>query len=406
MTDTHEPSTEFTPSGRLHLGVGLIGPPSELDFNELRTLAHTAERGLFSFLALDERYWLRDDPGSASAVDPAGSNDAVTMLAAVAAVTTSIGLAVAAAPDYDDPADLVHRIASLDRLSGGRAAWHTLADGAGGVARSGAAGGPDEEGIASADGRGGLLDSARRTWQAPEPRDTGRTPVETLGVFEHAGHMYSLGLGKLDGPARRAGPVVLHDGGSPRELDFAARHADVVISAPATLEDALALRRGTVARSVDVGRGANDVKIFQSATFILAATDVEARQKAEAMRAQLPEGAWDNAAFIGSPAKVAARLLDFARTGAVDGFTLMPWMFPDELADIVNHLVPELQRRGIYPARYSADTLRGNLGLPETASSEDRAATHTLPVVEADDLGDVRLDLNLRMELVVAKMPA
>ena len=87
MTDIHESHTEFSPTGRIHLGVSLIGPPSELDFEQLRTHAQTAERGLFSMLSLDERYWLRDDPGAASATDPAGSNDAATMLAAIAAVT-------------------------------------------------------------------------------------------------------------------------------------------------------------------------------------------------------------------------------------------------------------------------------------------------------------------------------
>ena len=81
-------------------------------------------------------------------------------------------------------------------------------------------------------------------------------------------------------------------------------------------------------------------------------------------------------------------------------------MFPGELAELVNHLVPELQRRGIYPSRYESATLRGNLGLPETDQDRGVATTHALPMVETDDLGDVRLDLNLRMDLVVAKMPA
>lgn len=406
MTDIHEQQTEFSPTGRIHLGVSLIGPPSELDFEQLRTLAQTAERGLFSMLSLDERYWLRDDPGAASATDPAGSNDAATMLAALAAITTSIGVVVAAAPDYDDPADLVHRVASLEKLSGGRAAWHLLADGASGVAAGGGAGGPDGEGVASADGRHGFIESARRTWQAPKPKGARTGPVESLGAFEHDGQMYSLGLGALDGAERPAGPVLIHDGGSAQERAFSAQHADVVISAPASLAEALNTRREIVAQAVDMGRGANDVKIIQSATIIMAATDQEARAKAESMRVQLPEEAWDGAAFIGSPAGVAERLLDFARSGAVDGFMLMPWMFPGELAELVNHLIPELQRRGIYPTRYASATLRGNLGLPETDQDRGRATTHALPVVESDDLGDVRLDLNLRMELVVAKMPA
>jgi alkanesulfonate monooxygenase SsuD/methylene tetrahydromethanopterin reductase-like flavin-dependent oxidoreductase (luciferase family) len=400
MTHTDPTRPGFKPTGRLHFGVSLVGPAAELDFTELHTLAQTAERGVFSLLTLDQRYWLREDPGDASAVDPAGSNDVVALLAALAAVTTNIGVVAAAEPDYDDPAGLANSIASLDRLSGGRAAWHVLADGAthGGEA-------PEPEGIASADGRSGFIESARRQWDAWEkPAPTGR--VETLGAFERDGQLYSVGLGALRPTGPRYRPVVIHAAETPGERAFAARHADVVLSPPASLVDALATRRDVVAHSLDCGRGANDVRILQTATFILATTESQAVAKADWLRAQLPEPAWDEQAFIGSYSGVAERLMDFVRSGAVDGFNLMPWLFPDELADMVNHLIPALQDRGIYPTGYTATTLRGNLGLTENRSSQGSGTTHALPVVEVGDLGDVRLDLDLRMELIVQKMQA
>lgn len=406
MTETHQSQTDFSPTGRIHLAVSLIGPPSELDFADLRTLAQTAERGLFSFLSLDQRYWLGDDPGTVAATDPAGSNDAATMLAAIAAVTTSIGVVVAAAPDYDNPAGLVHGVATLGKLSGGRAAWHMMADaGQDSAASAGTTGSELRDGGdgACTDSRRALLESAQRTWQAWKPSQATTSAVAGLGAFEHQGHTYSLGLGMLGDSEVRDGPVLIHDGGSAPDNALAARHAEIVFTAPAGLEEALAFRRNMVASGMDAGRGANDLKIIQAATFILAATELEARSKAEAMRAQLPEGAWDDEAFVGTPSGVAEQLLNFARTGAVDGFVMMPWMFPNELADVVNHLVPELQRLGIYPRRYATNTLRGNLGIAADARQPVQPATLSLPVVEADELGDVRLDLNLRMELVVAK---
>lgn len=413
MPNSIQTRSGFTPTGRLHFGVNLVGPASELGFEQLRTLAQTAERGLFTVVTLDERYWLPEDPGAASTTDPAGSNDVATVLAALAAVTSNIGVAVAAAPDYDDPADLAHRIASLDRLSGGRAAWQLLADGAryGRDAEDPDAVGPDTEqpdaeGIASADGRHGFVESVQRTWDAWEKPASGEAgPVESLGAFERGGQLYSVGLGAIRSTAPRRSPVLIHAGGTSQERAFAVEHADIVTSAPANLGDALALRRDMVARSLDSGRGANHVKILQSATFILAPTEEEAVEKADWIRAQLPDSVWDRQAFIGSYAGVADLLQDFARSGAVDGFTLMPWLFPDELADIVNHLIPELQDRGIYPTDYAAGTLRSNLGLPE-GSNRGNQATHALPVIEVGDLGDVRLDLDLRMELIVQKLQA
>ena len=70
-----------------------------------------------------------------------------------------------------------------------------------------------------------------------------------------------------------------------------------------------------------------------------------------------------DATFTGSYTEVADRLAEYARTGAVDGFNISPWLIPSGLDDIVNHLVPELQERGVYPTEYAGSTLRENLGL-------------------------------------------
>lgn len=401
MNHTAALSPGFAPTGQLHFGVNLVGPAAELIFEQLRSLAQTAERGLFSLLTLDERYWLGEDPGASSVTDPTGSNDVTTLLTALAAVTSNIGLAVAAAPDYDDPADLVHRIASLDKVSGGRAAWNLLADGA--LQGSDTAESADDDGR-----RAGFVDAAQRIWDAwssaaHHPQGASG-PVETLGAFQRGGQLYSVGVGALRQPGPRYRPVIIHAGNSAADRTFAAHQADVLTSAPAGISQALAIRRDVVARSLDARRGANDVMILQGATFILAETEAEAVEKADWIRGQLPESAWDAAAFIGSYSGVADLLLDFARSGAVDGFSVMPWLYPTELTDIVNHLVPELQDRGIYPTDYASGTLRGILGLPAGSCAAEKRLAHALPVIEVTDLNDIHLDLDLRMELIVQKM--
>ena len=60
-------------------------------------------------------------------------------------------------------------------------------------------------------------------------------------------------------------------------------------------------------------------------------------------------------------------LLDFGKLefvgGMADGFVLLPPYFPGGLADFVDLVVPELQRRGLFRKEYSGSTLRDHLGL-------------------------------------------
>jgi alkanesulfonate monooxygenase len=65
-----------------------------------------------------------------------------------------------------------------------------------------------------------------------------------------------------------------------------------------------------------------------------------------------------------TPAAIADTLAHWFETGAADGFNLLPLTFPQGLDDIVDLLVPELQRRGLFRTEYEGKTLRENLGLP------------------------------------------
>ena len=66
---------------------------------------------------------------------------------------------------------------------------------------------------------------------------------------------------------------------------------------------------------------------------------------------------------IGTAATVADDLEMWFKSGGADGFNLMPLIFPQGLEDIVDQLIPELQRRGLFRTEYEGSTLRANLGL-------------------------------------------
>ena len=74
--------------------------------------------------------------------------------------------------------------------------------------------------------------------------------------------------------------------------------------------------------------------------------------------------------MVGTPESIADQIEHWFRTGAADGFNLMPPTLPDALEDFVDHVVPELQRRGLFGTHYTTDTLRGHLGLPRPARKE------------------------------------
>ena len=75
--------------------------------------------------------------------------------------------------------------------------------------------------------------------------------------------------------------------------------------------------------------------------------------------------------FVGSAATVADQLQEWIEETDVDGFNLAYALAHETFADVIGHVVPELQRRGVYPTAYRKGTLREKLFgdgplLPET----------------------------------------
>lgn len=78
--------------------------------------------------------------------------------------------------------------------------------------------------------------------------------------------------------------------------------------------------------------------------------------------------------FVGTPEQLADDLELWFRSGAADGFNFMPPSIPTQLEVFVDHVIPILQRRGLFREEYSGTTLRDNYGLPRPVSSFAREA--------------------------------
>ena len=72
-------------------------------------------------------------------------------------------------------------------------------------------------------------------------------------------------------------------------------------------------------------------------------------------------------AVVGGPKEIADNMEEMFSTGGCDGFVVAATHVPGAYADFVRHVVPELQRRGLYHKYYAGQTLRENLGLARPA---------------------------------------
>jgi len=79
--------------------------------------------------------------------------------------------------------------------------------------------------------------------------------------------------------------------------------------------------------------------------------------------------------FCGSPKQVADQMEEWFTAPTCDGFVLAASNMPGAYDDVVRLLVPELQRRGLFPKEYAGPTLRDNLGLPITRAADAQART-------------------------------
>jgi len=68
--------------------------------------------------------------------------------------------------------------------------------------------------------------------------------------------------------------------------------------------------------------------------------------------------------IVGDPKEVADRLEEWFAAPACDGFVLSATHVPGAYEDFVRHVVPELQRRGVFRREFEGTSLRENLGVP------------------------------------------
>ncbi len=81
-------------------------------------------------------------------------------------------------------------------------------------------------------------------------------------------------------------------------------------------------------------------------------------------------GARGHFAIAGTPEEVADVIEDWFRSGAADGFNVMPPIINRQLELFAEEVVPILQKRGLFRTDYEGETLRSHFGLAPLAAGE------------------------------------
>lgn len=387
-------------------------------------MAQAAERAKFDMVFFGDRLLTSADAHPSMITRP----EPLAILAALSMVTTRIGLAATASTTYSEPFNLARTLATVDKLSHGRAAWNivtTFADGSVNFNRSRH---PDHaERYAIADEFVSVVKGLWQSWDAdPYVQDKARgvyIDVTKMHALNHQGRHFSV-AGPLNVTNSEQGhPVLIQAGSSGPGQALAARHAEVVFTAQQDIESAVAFANGLRRQVADAGRDPRRCLIMPGLMPIVGATEAEAHEKLALLQSftdqsnalailseqlaidvsgyaldeplpplstdvlvhsrsalltrlarergltlrqlyHLVASARGHQIVVGTAAQIADHMIEWVASGAADGFNIMPAYFPNGFEDFTREVVPILQARGAFRDDYTGQTLREHLDLP------------------------------------------
>ncbi|HMK01509.1 MAG TPA: LLM class flavin-dependent oxidoreductase [Reyranella sp.] len=408
-----------------------VPPGGATDFKYFLNSARIAERGKFDMVFFADGIGIRADdnpPGSLARTNRNVELEPLTLLSALAAMTSHIGLVSTASTTYNEPYHIARKFASLDNISGGRAGWNVVTSWseqeAWNFSRD-----THLDYDTRYDRAKEFVDVVTGLWDSWEndafvhDKASGQFyDPSKLHVLNHRGKHFTV-RGPLSAPPTPQGrPILVQAGAAEQGQEIAAANADVVYAAQVDLAGAKAYYAGLKARMAKYGRAPELLKVMPAVTTIVGRTRAEAQAKFDQLQelidpmvglaslfssfgdlsgypldGPVPEpvnakvrsiayNLWNLAQrenltirqfyqkksagsggllLKGSAEDVADAMEEWMAEEAADGFNLTPTHLPHGIDDFVELVVPELRRRGRFRTEYESTTLRGNLGLPD-----------------------------------------
>lgn len=404
---------------------GTSWPTGEFHVDMVKAL----ERAGFDYLMLEDSSMVSDAYEGSSRADLkhhlyAPKHDPLPLVPLLARATRNIGIVATASTSLYPPYLLARSMSTLDHLTRGRVGWNIVTS--------------SEDRAAQNYGMEQLLEHDERYDKAEEfvavvsslwsswdsdallmDRESGQYADHTkVRAIDHKGQYFSVRgpLNTLPSPQGR--PVLCQAGGSPRGRDFAAKHAETIIVQARGVEAMRRYRDDIRSRMKSHGRDPNSCKLLFIVSPILAASDAEAVERAEARKASatlnveralahlsalteidfssfdldapVPDvttnghrttlaeflragddgrslrevaASWNinSVDLVGSPATVADRMGEIMDRVGGDGYLISGALTRQYISEVTDGLVPELQRRGLTRTGYGGASFRENL---------------------------------------------
>ncbi|QRM57223.1 LLM class flavin-dependent oxidoreductase [Sinorhizobium sp. BG8] len=351
-------------------------------------------------------------------------NDPLQLAAPIALATEHLGIGITASTSFEHPYTFARRIATADHHSKGRVGWNIVTSylesgakniGEGGLRRH------DNRYDVAGEYVEVLYKLLEGSWEeGAVVRDGDKrifTHPEKVHEIGHKGKYFDVPGYSLTEPSPQRTPVLYQAGASGPGKSFAAQHAECVFVAAPTKSVLKAYVAEIRQRAAAAGRDPSKVYIYTLLTIITDETEEKAQKKFEEYKSYVSyDGSlvfmsgWSGIDFgqyaptdlvkkvetnaiqsvvehlaggdkswtidelaqfggigglgpviVGSPERIADILQEWVEDTDVDGFNLAYAVTPDSFEDVVNFIVPELQKRGAYPTAYKPGTLREKL---------------------------------------------
>ncbi len=397
-------------------------------------MAQTLERACFDYIMIEDKLMVSETYGGSREAGLRGGvmvpkHDPVPLAVAMGMATSHLGV-IATMSTLAYPPFLLARLSStVDSLTKGRFGWNIVTSAEDLAAQNfGLEKLPARElRYAMAEEYMQVVNALFDSWDADAvvlDREAGiYADHEKVHPINHKGEFFKVRgpLNTVRSPQGR--PVYVQAGASPRGRDFAAKHADSIVSVASGVADMKAFREDIRARAAAIGRDPDSIKVLFCITPTLGETADIARTKHENMLnapyfiadmlasisaitdidfskfeldQTLPErlvtngeqgsldkfqqwgsgktlrelvvdgagGMVSSVELIGTPAQVAARMGEVMEEVGGDGFLVTTPVLRvgrRYLVEVADGLVPELQRLGLTRTEYRHQLLRDNL---------------------------------------------
>ncbi|WP_067726960.1 LLM class flavin-dependent oxidoreductase [Oceanobacillus damuensis] len=252
-----------------------------INFDHYVSVTKQAEEAGFSFAFIADGLHINEKsiPHFQNRFEP------LTLLSALAMVTSKIGLVGTVSTTYSEPFNIARQFASLDKISDGRAGWNVVTSPLEGSASNFNKGNHPDHSLRyeMADE---YLEVTQGLWDSWEDdafvrnRETGQFfDKEKVHTLDHNGRFFTA-KGPLNIDRSKQGqPVIFQAGASKTGRSFAAKYGEAIFTHTTSLESAKKFYDDVKEQAAQIGRKKEEIVILPALSPIMGTTMEEAEER-------------------------------------------------------------------------------------------------------------------------------